>query len=72
MVILNREGLVQETTQDGQPRCYAEVSAESLEEYDHLLDRIVSFTFDRLQVRRLEVRVLDTFKESNRLRQTSC
>jgi len=72
VVILNREGLVQETTHDGQPHCYAEVSAEALAEHEYLLDRIVSFAFDRLHVRRLEVRVLDTFNESNRLKQTSC
>ncbi len=72
MVILNKEGLLQETTQDGETRCYAEVSAESLEEHAQLLDRIVSFAFDRLHVRRLEVRILDSVSEQRGLKQVGC
>lgn len=72
MIILNKEGLLQETTQDGELRCYAEVSPESLEEHEQLLDRIVQFAFDRLHVRRLEVRILDTVSEQRGLKQVGC
>jgi hypothetical protein len=72
VVILNREGLLQGTTQDGEYRCYAEVSAESLEEHEQLLDRIVQYAFDRLHVRRLEVRILDSVGEQRGLKQAGC
>lgn len=72
VVILNREGLLQEITPDGETRCYAEVSTESLAEHEQLLDRIVQFAFDRLHVRRLEVRILDSVSEARGLKQAGC
>lgn len=61
MVILKKDGLVEEQppSEEGTYRCYAEVSAESLEQQSNLLDKIISFAFDRVGARRLEVRVLD-------------
>ena len=65
MIIQNRDGsLARESKHrwlfaNKQPRYYAAVPSELLDEHSSIIDRLIGFAFDTLGADRLEVRVYD-------------
>jgi hypothetical protein len=78
VIIQNPDGsLMQEPDhrrlfQNKQPRYYAAVPADLLDEQSNLIDRLISFAFDTLGSRHLEVRVYDRAEPKSLAHNEAC